>query len=490
MSELSSRPAQGGGAQGLVSRPVQVAFALGAAATAACNQIVVVLLIRFLTDNLAMSAALAALLFAVTKVYDGIVDPLVGYASDRTSTRWGRRLPYLLAAGILMPLSILGLFAPPIHQSGWVLTAWVGFMLLVHGTAYSLYTVPSGAMSVEVTDGYHDRSVLMTVKMYGFFAGQIIGSSLPPWLLAAWGGGREGHAGMAMVLAAIVGLMALVSVPLLRGARATRDARKSGGTAKGLFGQLGIAWGNRPFRVMVMVHVVFMVGTATASSSNAYFTRYVLQRTDAWLGAFYIFLTLGNWLAMPAWLWLSRRIDKKATYVTALLLYGLGVLSWMVAGPADPLWLLGLRVTLIGAAMSGVILLAQSMLTDAVRYDYVVHGLRREGAFTGIMSLVDKLSSAAGLVAMGSLLSAMGYAGGRGGAAVLANPEALTGIYWCFSLIPALMAFGAVLMLRGYRLTEADLAEPGEIGPGETGPVAHAAEPGAATVAPAQVLAL
>jgi GPH family glycoside/pentoside/hexuronide:cation symporter len=364
-----------------------------------------------------------------------------------------------------MPLSIIGLFAVPQITSPTLLTLYLAFMMMLHGTGYSLYFVPAAAMSVEVTDDYHARSTLMTTKMYGFFVGQVLGSSVPPWLLAAWGGGREGHAQMAVVIGAIIGVMAMASVPLLRHARSTT---RPIGLTDTIRDQFRVAWVNKPFRTMVFVHIVFMVGVATASSSNAYFTRYVLQRTDAWLGSFYIFLTLGNAVALPFWLWLSKRIDKKNAYVLSLGLYGLAVLSWMVAGPKDTLVLLGIRVTLIGAAMSGVVMLAQSMLTDAVRYDYIRSGLRREGAFSGFMSLIDKLSAAVGLMMMGSLLSSMGYAAGNSGGAAMQSSAALNAIYASFALIPALTALVSVFLLRGYTLKESDLREPSAVEPDGT----------------------
>jgi GPH family glycoside/pentoside/hexuronide:cation symporter len=438
------------------------AFSLGGAAVSASNQVVVVLLIRYLTDDLAVSAGLAALLFALTKIYDGFVDPIVGYVSDRTETRWGRRRPFLFASAIIMPLSIVGLFAVPNIESPTLLTLYLAFMMMLHGTGYSLYFVPAAAMSVEVTDDYHARSTLLTAKMYGFFVGQVLGSSVPPWLLAAWGGGRQGHAQMAVVLGAIIGILAMASVPLLRHARSTTRAI---GLTDTIRDQFRVAWTNKPFRTMVFVHIVFMIGVATASSSNAYFTRYVLQRTDAWLGSFYIFLTIGNAVALPFWLWLSKRVDKKNAYVLALGLYGASVLSWMFAGPQDTLIMLGIRVTVIGAAMSGVVMLAQSMLTDAVRYDYIRSGLRREGAFSGFMSLIDKLSSAVGLMMMGSLLSSMGYAAGHSGGATMQSSSALNAIYASFALIPALTALVSVLLLRGYTLKETDLHEPSSVQP-------------------------
>ena len=437
-------------------KSVILAFAIGAAAMNASGQIVAVLVLRFLTDNLAISAGIAAALFAVVKIYDGFVDPFAGYLSDNTKSRWGRRLPYLLLASVMMPVAIVGMFAVPDIGNGVLLLIYVGFMLALHGTAYSLYSVPSSAMIVEVCDGYHARSTILAYRTYGGFVGQVLGSSVPPWLLQAWGAGRDGHAAMGWVMGGIVFALCIVTIPMLRSARATTSAAKHPGR---FVDQLKVAWRNRPFRIMVFVHVIFMIGVATASVSNAYFTRYVLQRTDTWLGLFYVFLTAGNILAVPVWLRLSKRFDKKNTYVAALGLYGLAVLSWVFAGPHETLWVLGVRVTVIGAMMSGVVLLAASMLTDAVRYDYVTTGLRREGAFSGFMSFVDKVSNAAGLMIMGATLSVMGYAASTGGAAQEQSTGAVMAIRICFAIIPALAPLLSILLLKGYNLTEADLDE-------------------------------
>ncbi len=434
---------------------IRWALALGQAAMSASNQIIAVLLIRFLTDDLAVSAAIAASLFAGVKVYDAIINPAIGHLSDHTHSRWGRRRPYLFVSALLMPIAIIGLFNVP-EVSPPMMVAFIAFMLVLHGTAYALYSVPAAAMNVELTDDYHERSTLLTFKTYGGFAGQMLGSTLPPWLLALSGGGRSGHGNMAIVIALFVFVLAMASVPLLRNARATE---RRIGVADRLRDQLAGVWRNKPFRTMVFVHIVFMIGVATAISSNAYFTRHVLQRTDAWLGSFYVFLTIGNVAALPFWLRMSKRFDKKATYTAALAVYGVTVFSWIFAGPGDTLVLLAARVTIIGASMSGVVLLAASMLTDAVRYDYIQSGHRREGAYSGFMSLIDKLSNAFGLTMMGVLLSTMGYTASRTGEKVVQNDQAVNAIMLSFSVIPAVTALVSILLLRGYTLKESDLHE-------------------------------
>lgn len=439
------------------TRSIMLGLALGMAMLSAGNQMITVFVIRFMTDDLAIAPAIAATLFAAVKVYDGIIDPAIGYASDRTHSRWGRRLPYLAVSALLTPISLIGIFAIPQFGSQALEIGWIALMLMAHGTAYSLYAVPSSAIIVEATQDYHARSTVLAWRTYGGFAGQLIGSTLPSWVLAGWGAGREGHATMVFMVGAIILVLGIASIPLLRGARGASPALT---LLSGVFHQFVSAWQCQPFRVMIMVHIVFMMGTATAISSNALFTRYVLERTDAWLGSFYVLMTAGNMLAIPLWLRLSHRFDKKATYIAALTGYGLLILTWMLSGPGEPLIVLSIRVFAIGALMAGVILLANSMLTDAIRYDFIQSGDRREGAFTGMMSLVDKTSTAVGLTAMGIILSAMNYVSSSDGGAAEQPDSALWGIVLCFSVIPAAAALISIFLLRGYRLKEEDLHEP------------------------------
>ncbi len=436
------------------AKSIMIGLALGAAMLSAGNQMITVFLIRFMTDDLAIAPAIATGIFAVVRLYDGFIDPFIGYASDRTKTRWGRRFPYLVMSAVLTPISLVGIFAIPQFSSQGMMIGWLALMLIAHGTAYSLYAVPSSAIIVEATEGYHARSTVLAFRTYGGFAGQLIGSTLPAWVLAAWGGGRAGHADMVWLIGAIVLALGVASLPLLRRARGATPLVDN---PVGFFGQLLTAWRCQPFRIMIGVHIVFMMGVATGISSNAHFTRYVLERTDAWLGTFYVLMSGANLLAVPLWLMISRKLDKKNAYIIALSMYGLGLLSWMLSGPDEPIWLLSGRVILIGAFMSGVILLASSMLTDAIRYDYVQSGDRREGAFTGMMSLVDKSANAVGLIGMGLVLSVTGYVASSDGGAATQSDGAILGILICYSLFPAATALISILMLRGYKLKREDL---------------------------------
>ena len=439
---------------------IRIAFTLAALTHAAGMNVVTLLAFRYFTDNLALSAATVGLLFAAVKIYDGIFDPLLGALSDQTRTAMGRRLPYLLGGSVLMPAAIILLFAAPASISVSGLWLFIAIVMVIHATAYTALTIPGMAMVVEITDDFHERSTLMSYRVIGNTLGTLAGSTLPAWLLARWGASREGHMEVSWVVAAIVLGAGLSSVILLRRSARTSIVENPPRLKFGnLWRQLQLAWNNLPFRLLAIAHVFVLIGTATTSISNAYFTRYILKRSDNWLGNYYLFATIGVVLSMPVWLKLAQRFSKKTCYIAAMLGFGLLHLTWFFATQSEPYVLLVTRALLIGIASAGLILFAYSMLSDAIRYDYIQSGLRREGSFAGFTSLIDKVAAAAGIAGLGVMMSAMGYVQSTSAGAAPQSDQAILAIYIGFAIVPALTMVCSVLAIARYRLNASDLLE-------------------------------
>ena len=452
--------AGGTGAPG-ASWSVRAGFVLVPLSHSAGMNLITLLAFRYLTDNLAISAALAGALFAIVKVYDGILDPALGALSDRTRTRWGRRLPFLLAGGLLMPVTVVMVFDAPEFAASWQLQAYVALALVLHATAYTALTIPGMAMAVEVTDDYHERSALMSFRVLGNSLGVLLGSTLPAWLLSRWGATRDGHAQMAWVVAAVLVVVAVAAVVALRGARQTTgNPAATPGAGPAFAKQFRLAWNNEPFRRLAIAHVFVLIGTVVTSVGNAYYTKYVLARDDGWLGTYYVFATIGVVGSMLPWLHIARRLGKKFCYMAGLAGFGIVHLSWLLATAAEPYPLLIARALLAGVASGAMILFAYSMLSDAIRYDYIRTGLRREGAFAGLTSLMDKLSAAAGIAGVGAFLSLMGYHSSASGSAATQSASAVLAINISYTIVPAVCMVVALLVVRSYRLDESMLVEP------------------------------
>src|SRR5690349_12668366 len=134
-----------------VSRPIVLAFSIGSLGTGMYLTIPSLLLLYYLTDVLGVSPALAGLAVFVPRAWDILVDPVVGWASDRTRTRLGRRRPYLLAGAILTALSFIFLFSSPGFSSQTGRFAYVLAVYLISATAYSVFAVPYLSMPAEMS---------------------------------------------------------------------------------------------------------------------------------------------------------------------------------------------------------------------------------------------------------------------------------------------------------------------------------------------------
>ena len=431
----------------------RLGFLLGALGPSMGFQLVIVLALRFMTDSLAIPAALAGSAMALTRVFDAVVDPAIGWSSDRTRTRWGRRRPYFVASAVLMPVSAALLFNPPTLATGGVV-AFLSVCLMLNAASYSAFTVPYVASASEIAGDYHERSVLMSFRTIGLTLGLMTASTLAPWLLAAQGSGRAAHGFMGLVMAVLMfAALAGATVMIPEPAPAPhRDDRA------GLGGRLKTAWGNKPFRLVVLAHMGFQIGVGAVLVSTAYFSRQVLHVSDVWLGSFYLAKSVGNLVSVPLWLWLSRRFDKKAAYMVSLVSYGLFNLSWILGPTVQPLALVLGRMFLIGVGMGGCVLLSSSVITDVIRYEALRTGLRQEGIFAGVVSFVDKAFQAAGVALVGFVLSFTGYVASAHGVQARQPPSAIAGVYIGFSLTPAVAAALCILAMWGYKLKESDFA--------------------------------
>jgi len=426
-----------------------LALALGAMGLATAAQTITILLLRFLTDNVAISAAAASAVIALAHFYDATVDPVIGHASDRTRTRRGRRQPYMLCGTLLLPLSVVLLFNIPNSLTSGMVIAYVMVLLFVQATSGSIYKVPYMATAIELSAGYHERSRLMAFRVGGHSLGLMLGSTIPSWTLVHWGTQRSSYADMAWLIGAVVFVCCLLGMLLLPKERAiTAPAPRLS-----LREYARLAWDNKPFRIICASHGCFMIGVATVGSSNAYFTHHVLNASDGWLGMFYVIMVLASLVSIPLWLWASKRFDKKPTYMCTLGIYSVLHLTWLWSDATESLEIRCLRVLLIGIALGGVMLLAFSIIADVIRYDGIRTGLRREGALSGIQSIVDRAFGVLGIVAMGLLLTVFDYVISDDTTVNLQPDTAITAIYICFSILPALTGFLSMLILSRYRMT-------------------------------------
>jgi len=416
------------------------------------------MLMIYLISAVGIAPAVAGSLVFISKIYDGITDPIMGVVSDRTTSRWGRRRPYLLLGGMLAALSVVGLFS--VHTVSFVSTQiWVLVMLLVAATAYTVFNVPYMSMPAEMVQDPYERSKLMSYRVAWIAVGTFVGIALAPRLVAYARDTlgvpeTEAFSLMSLITAAIILLASLGCFLSTRGAPATERTRVSIPFTE----QARTALANRPFLILLGIKYLGLYALSATVATNIFFVRQVMQQSEAimlWYGLAYM---VGTLTAIAPWILVSRRLSKAKTLALSAGLAAVVNLTWLLSGPEEPVALYMLRGFVLAMTNGGMLLMGQSLLPDVMEYDYRKTGLRREGLYAGLYSFVEKLAFASAPLTLGVLLSSMGFIPGLPRTA--AQPEsALLAITLAMAVIPAVTNTLKVVLALRFRLPEADLRD-------------------------------
>lgn len=421
--------------------------------------------------GLGMNPALVGLLGAIPRFVDAVIDPLMGYVSDKTTSRWGRRRPYIFGGAIASGVLFIALWQLPAARSESFYFWWFLIGSVLFYVAYTVFAAPWVALGYELTPDYHERTRLMGVQN---FIGQIA-YLISPWFLwimnrTAWfPTPTEGAAGLAIgigVTAIVIGIIPAVVLRERYAAAASSPAVREASTSLSAVMRrhlteftsgFAITLRSRPFLVLCAVTFLVFNGFITVSAFQSYVIIYYVFGGDQSLGAQYAGYagTLGavsSFAAISLVTWLGTRIGKHRALMTSTFISVVGyVLKWVCFNPAHP-WLLLVPAPLMAFGLGGLFTLMPSMIADVVDVDELETYERREGMYSSIYWWVVKLGMAAALAVGGYLLNATGFDVARGGAQ---GGSTIFLLRLADILVPAGTSVLAVLALWRYPITEA-----------------------------------
>jgi glycoside/pentoside/hexuronide:cation symporter, GPH family len=421
-------------------RRVLAGYSLGSLVTGSFGTVPGLLLLPYLTDTLGVAAGVAGLLVLLPKAWDVLVNPVAGRISDRR----GDRRPFLIVGGLALGVLFAALFAGP-FRSGAPAGAYVAIAFLAAATAYAFFQVPYVAMPAELTDGYTERTRLMTWRVAVLALAILISGALAPLVVDQTGGGIAGHrwAGIAVgafIVAGTVGVYFGTS---------RAESRTAAEPEAGLRAQLRIAVANRPFRALLLCWIVQAVGVGTMLAGVQYFADHVVGRSSAATFLFAAFVGPAL-LVMPLWSRVGKRIGKRRSLIAGSLLFG-GCGVVMVAAPVLPAVAIYLIAALVGVGYAGQQVFAMAMLPDCIAVDTERTGRRQAGVFTGLWTAGETLGLALGPGLYAGILQLFGYVSSSTGVAAVQDDTAKLGVLLGFTVVPAVLVAAAVLLLRPYR---------------------------------------
>lgn len=416
----------------------RVGYGLGSMATGTFAAVPGLLLLYYLTEELAVPAALAGFIVFMPKAWDVIANPIVGHLSDRL----GKRRPFLLAGAAVLPVSFALMFAQPSVSPGWA-ALYVGAFYLVAATGYALYQVPYIALAAEITDDYHERSTLMAYRMAFLGVAILVSGAVAPTLAES-----AGYPVMGMVIGVVILIGILSAYAGTRGVPIKPVAHSS------MREQLSLVARDRPFKALFAVLVLQAIAAGLMLAAVPYNATYILDDPKA---VTLVFLCLIGPLipSMPLWTKLARRLDKRGALLLASALFSAGGLLLSLTREM-PGWWPFLCTAIIGLGYAGMQMLPFSMVADVIAADAVRSGHNRGGAFTGVWTAGETLALAAGPALFGQLLGLAGFVSSDPDTKVAQPSGAIDAILYGGTLVPAAFMLLSLPFLKAYRLTEAD----------------------------------
>jgi len=411
----------------------KLAYALGGPVDIFSVWILVSIAYPFFNMELQMRPLYVSVILMSLRLWDGIIDPIMGWISDNTRTRWGRRRPYILIGAILSGLVYPLIWWFPSHFTQTQTMFWViGFGILFY-TCFTIWAMPYQSLLMEMTPDYNERTRVTEIRGYfqtvaGFINGWIWWITLRPIFTSPVTGQPSTVNGMRYISLVVGGLIIILGViPAIfvkeryYEANLTRKQHKIH-----LFTSLKETFSNGPFMVLCLFTVFFLLGTAIFDSYGRYVgTYYVLGgdwgKSSVFSGYGTLIYTVFSLSFIPIFRWLSERIGKTKCLVIAVCLVLLSAATtWWTFNPAYPYVML-INTVFIGIGYAGLWLMLPSMQIDVVDLDELRTGERREGNFASIFSWVLKLSFCVGFLISGPLLEMTGFDAALGGE----QPEAV-----------------------------------------------------------------
>ena len=410
------------------------------------------LVFAYLTSVLGVPVDIAGMATTGVLVFDMITDPLVGYFSDRTHTRWGRRAPWMVAGAVVMCAGMVGLFSVPAGLVGVAALPWVlGFFVLAT-LGFTMVSIPYGAMAGEITQDARERSAMTAWRMGFASVGILVGGALIPGIAA---GARYSVAALA-VTPLIVGAIWL-SVFATR--RAPKVALPSNVSPARM---VSLVVANRAFMMLAVLYGVMTLAIALITAGLPFAALYLVVDTGdtmlsgaaqalTVLSLMFASFTIGSILSQAGWVFASARLGKLGALVLGLCLY-IGLLFGLYAVlPSVNVTAVAGMFVLAGMTNGSYQQIPWAMYPDLMDVTRRDTGEAIEGAFSAIWLFGQKAANAFAPLILGAILSAYGWVETTQG--VTEQPDAaLNALHWAVTLVPAgILALAIVLLLGLYR---------------------------------------
>ncbi len=410
----------------------------------------------FLTDIVRMDLKLVSLFWLLVTLWDAVNDPLFGFLSDHTRTRWGRRRPYLLFGAVPFGVFFALLWAIPPTQNQLFLFTYYTLMYILYEGAATAIGCPYSALMPELTLDPDERTSLVTYRMAvsigaGLAAPLLLGLVIFPMFPA--------RSAQAYQTIGVVSGLSFIP-PLLITFFGTRE-RAEFQTEKPLplREALGFVARNRIFWYVLALRILSWMPVAIVQAVFAYYLIYWAGMTEDETSIVQGVILAAAMLCLPVVDWLTKRMEKKSVYIVTTATWLLVMLALLPVpqGAKVPLYVIA---ALAGLGVAAAHVIPNAITPDAMEVDELVSGRRQEGAYSGVIVFIDKLARMVVLALLPVVLRWAHYVQPTDGNPFPTQPtSALTALRIFVSVVPALILGLSIVIAYFYPITRVKYVE-------------------------------
>lgn len=412
----------------------------------------------FYTDVFLIPAGVAATMFLISRIWDGVNDPIMGMIADRTKTRWGKFRPYLL--WLCVPFAVVGVLTftvPNFGMTGKMIWAYVTFNLIM--MLYTAINIPYTALLGVISADSSERTTVSSVKfLFAFSAGIIVSATLLP-MAKALGKGNDARGWQLSFM--IYGLMAIVFFLItFLGTRERVQPPKNQQSSikKDLYELIT----NDAWLILLATTITFILFVAVRSSVTVHYFKYVIgsqelklpflgDRTYGFEELTSAFNTVGQISAFIGVLlvsWFARWVGKKQAFVILFVIAIVSTAVFYFLSAKQLAWIFLFQI--IGSMTGGPLsVLLWAMYADTADYGEWKRGRRATGLVFSASTMSQKIGWAFGAFVALNLMSQVGFEPNQAQSA-----ESRRGLLLLFSLIPAALGLIALMIIQFYQLNE------------------------------------
>lgn len=423
-------------------------FAIGKVGSAIYTTVPGLLLLFYMTDTLAIHAAVAGLVIVLPKVWDVFVAALVGSWSDREASLTGRRTRFMVIGTLSLPLLFVLFFAGP--GAGSPAVFWILIVYVLATTAFEMFDIPYLALPSEMTSNPRERTRLMSWRIIATTLGVLVAGAGAPAIVSAAGGGRQGY----LVMGAVMGVLLLTTMAICT--RSTRwiNALPSPPAKHSLAKTMKDVRRNRPFVLLLSAYLPHAVAISIFQAAIAYVAAYLLGNSSL-MPVLFIALMGPSLLAVPVWSKVSHRLGKTKTFLAATVLYAACSIGMLVAILWGSTGTVLITAVVLGIAFAGEQVMVYSMIPDTIVHDFNDTGRNTAGVLSGVFQSLETAAFAVGAWVFSLILAFTGFVSTTDAEKVKQSATALAGISYGFTLLPAILLLLTVPLIIAYGRTAA-----------------------------------